>query len=91
MDEAILTIKGLADYLQIDEKTVYRMAQAGELPGFKVRRQWRFKRMDIDLWIESRKKTTATSAPSEAPDRPVDQAHPVVVPQQGSLAKIRGH
>jgi len=38
VDEAILTIQGLADYFQIDEKTVYRMAQAGELPAFKVRR-----------------------------------------------------
>jgi excisionase family DNA binding protein len=44
VDEAILTIRGLADYLRIDEKTVYRTAQAGELPGFKVRRQWRFRR-----------------------------------------------
>jgi excisionase family DNA binding protein len=90
VDEAILTIQCLADYLQIDEKTVYRMAQAGELPGFKVRRQWRFKRVDIDLWIESRKKTTAATAPNDAPTRAVEQVHPVAVSQRGSLAKNRG-
>lgn len=83
VDEAILTIQGLAGYLQIDEKTVYRMAQAGELPGFKVRRQWRFKRVDIDLWIESRKKTTTATAPSESLTRAAGE-------DRGSLAKNRG-
>jgi excisionase family DNA binding protein len=61
MHEALFTIQSLADFLQIDQKTVYRMAQAGELPGFKVRHQWRFKRTDIDLWIESCKRTSTGS------------------------------
>jgi hypothetical protein len=66
------------------------MAQAGELPGFKFRRQWRFKRVDIDLWIESRKKTTAAPTPNDMPTRAVDQAHPAAVPQRSSLTKNRG-
>ena len=37
------------------EKTAYTMAQRGELPGFKVGGQWRFKRADIDRWIEEQK------------------------------------
>jgi excisionase family DNA binding protein len=45
MHEADLTIQSFADFLQIEEKTVYRMAQGGELPGFKVRRQWRFEQV----------------------------------------------
>jgi len=90
VDQEILTIQGLAGYLQIDEKTAYRMAQAGELPGFKVRRQWRFKRVDIDLWIESRKKTTAPPRSNDMPTRAMDQAHPVAVPQRSSPTKNRG-
>ncbi|MFC7333107.1 helix-turn-helix domain-containing protein [Rhodocista pekingensis] len=34
------------------------MAQAGELPAFKVRGQWRFSRADIDAWIGQQKRTT---------------------------------
>jgi hypothetical protein len=35
----------------------YTMAQKAEIPAFKVRGQWRFKRQDIDLWIEQQKST----------------------------------
>lgn len=88
MGEEILTIQGLADYLQIDEKTAYRMAQGGELPGFKVRRQWRFKRADIDLWIESRKRTVAVASEASAP--PVVTANPIPAASKQAPAKKRG-
>lgn len=52
MDDEILTIRELAALLKIGEKTAYTMAQRGELPGFKVRDQWRFRRADIDTWID---------------------------------------
>jgi excisionase family DNA binding protein len=87
MGEEILTIQGLADYLQIDEKTAYRMAQGGELPGFKVRRQWRFKRADIDVWIESRKKNV-TAVPEVAAPAVVQAAVPAASEQ--APAKKRG-
>ena len=52
LDDEILTIRELAALLKIGEKTAYTMAQSGELPGFKVRDQWRFRRADIDAWID---------------------------------------
>ena len=52
VDDEILTIRELAALLKIGEKTAYTMAQSGELPGFKVRDQWRFRRADIDAWID---------------------------------------
>lgn len=54
MDE-ILTLPEVAELLKVAEKTVYTMAQKNELPAFKVRGQWRFKRTDIDVWIEQQK------------------------------------
>lgn len=51
VDDEILTIRELAALLKIGEKTAYTMAQSGELPGFKVRDQWRFRRADIDARI----------------------------------------
>ncbi|MCG7874766.1 MAG: helix-turn-helix domain-containing protein [Candidatus Thiodiazotropha taylori] len=56
--EEVLKIKEVASLLKVGEKTVYSMAQTGELPAFKVRGQWRFSRKDIDAWIEQQKNTT---------------------------------
>ncbi len=43
----------VAGYLKVDERTVYRMVKSGEIPGFRVRNQWRFKKESIDKWIEN--------------------------------------
>ena len=51
MPEPILTLPEVAALLKVAEKTVYTMAQKGQIPAFKVRGQWRFKHDDIDRWI----------------------------------------
>ena len=51
-EEAILTIKDVAEYLKVAEKTVYRLAGAKQIPAFKVGGSWRFSRADIDSWIK---------------------------------------
>ena len=56
MTDEILTLKEVAAYLKLAEKTAYKLAAAGKLPGFKVGGSWRFKREDIDRWIEEQKK-----------------------------------
>ncbi len=48
----ILTIPDVANFLKVTEKTVYGLAQKGDLPGFKVGGQWRFRRTAIDSWID---------------------------------------
>lgn len=55
MSDEILTIQELAEYLKLNEKTAYRLAGEGKLPGFKVGGSWRFKREDIEQWIEEQK------------------------------------
>jgi excisionase family DNA binding protein len=50
-EDQILTIKDVAAILKLAEKTVYSMAQDGEVPAFKVRGQWRIRRVDFDNWI----------------------------------------
>ena len=54
-NEEVLKIKDVAALLKLGEKTMYSMAQSGELPAFKVRGQWRFSRKDMDEWIEKQK------------------------------------
>lgn len=56
MTGGILTIKEVAEYLKLAEKTAYRLAADGKLPGFKVGGSWRFKQEDIERWINERKK-----------------------------------
>ncbi len=48
----ILTLPEVAGLLKVAEKTVYGLAQKGDLPAFKVGGQWRFRRTAIDSWIE---------------------------------------
>ncbi len=55
MFDEILTLKEVAEYLKLAEKTAYRLALEGKLPGFKVGGSWRFKREDILKWIEEQK------------------------------------
>jgi excisionase family DNA binding protein len=55
MDDQILTLKEVATYLKLAEKTAYRLASEGKLPGFKVGGSWRFKREDLEQWIDSQK------------------------------------
>lgn len=52
MSDHILTLPEVAVLLKVAEKTVYTMARKGQIPAFKVRGQWRFKRVDIDRWID---------------------------------------
>ena len=51
-----MTVQEVAEYLNVDPKTVYRMVNRGELPGFKVSGTWRFRREDIDQWIDDQKR-----------------------------------
>jgi excisionase family DNA binding protein len=55
MVDQILTLKEVAFYLKLAEKTAYRLASEGKLPGFKVGGSWRFKREDLEVWIEEKK------------------------------------
>ena len=52
MSADILTIRDVAEYLRVTEKTVYGLAQKRKIPGFKVGGQWRFRREDLDDWIK---------------------------------------
>ena len=51
-EKEIMTVKQIAQYLQMDEHTIYRLARSGQIPAIKIAGQWRFKRDVIDDWIE---------------------------------------
>lgn len=50
-DGEILMLDEVAAYLKAGKKTVYRLAQRGQIPGFKLGGTWRFRRSELDHWI----------------------------------------
>ena len=58
MQTDIMTIREVADYLKLTEKTAYRLTAEGEIPGFKVGGSWRFRRSEIERWIDERSQRT---------------------------------
>lgn len=56
MTSNVMTVDEVADYLKMKVVTIYKHAQEGKLPGFKVGSKWRFKKETIDRWIEDQEK-----------------------------------
>mgnify|MGYP002630909519 CR=1 FL=1 len=51
-NEVFLTTEEVLEYLQINLRTVYRLIKAGKIPAVRVGRQWRFRKRDIDAWLD---------------------------------------
>ena len=65
MPEDILTIREVADYLKVTERTLYRLVQDGKLPAFKVGNSWRLRREDSERWISEQTRGTGTNREDE--------------------------
>jgi excisionase family DNA binding protein len=53
-DRELMTIEEIADYLRVKKRTVYEWLKLGKIPAIKTVGQWRFKRTQIDHWLESK-------------------------------------
>ena len=74
MDETFLTTEEVLEYLQVNLRTVYRLIKAGKIPAVRVGRQWRFRKRDIDAWLDSQRPRGTTRATAAAPARPLTGA-----------------
>ena len=54
MEDDILTIEEVAKYLRVSGRTVYDWAQKGEIPSGKIGTVWRFKKSEIEKWVNDR-------------------------------------
>ncbi len=80
IDETFLTTEEVLEYLQVNLRTVYRLIKAGKIPAVRVGRQWRFRKRDIDGWLDSQRprggraaaavQTASTPRPSPGTTRP---------------------
>ena len=62
VDAEILTIREVSEYLKVTERTIYRLAAAKKIPGFKVGGAWRFSHAEIDQWMRRQSEAGASDA-----------------------------
>ena len=84
LDETFLTTDDVLGYLRVNLRTVYRLIKAGKIPAVRVGRQWRFRKSDLDAWLESQRAGRAAAAKrrrrvllateDDEPDRPLTAA-----------------
>ena len=70
IDETFLTTEEVLEYLQVNLRTVYRLIKAGKIPAVRVGRQWRFRKRDIDAWLDSQRPRGGTRVAPAPPARP---------------------
>jgi excisionase family DNA binding protein len=68
-EEGFLTTEDVLEYLQVNLRTVYRLIKAGRIPAIRVGRQWRFRKRDIDAWLESQRPRASRPSAAAAPAR----------------------
>ncbi len=56
-DEALMDTAEVAKYLKMHAKTIVSMVERGELKAYKVGRHWRYRKSDIDAFLEERQST----------------------------------
>jgi excisionase family DNA binding protein len=94
MDETFLTTEEVLEYLQVNLRTVYRLIKAGKIPAVRVGRQWRFRKRDIDVWLDSQRprgggRATSTAQPNAtSPRQTVERPRILVVDDESSIRDL---
>jgi excisionase family DNA binding protein len=86
-DEVFLTTEEVLEYLQVNLRTVYRLIKAGKIPAVRVGRQWRFRKRDIDAWLDSQRPRTERPPTPSLPTRGARQ-RVLVVDDEASIRDL---
>src|SRR5688572_5504784 len=96
MEDTFLTTEEVLAYLQVNLRTVYRLIKAGKIPAVRVGRQWRFRKRDIDAWLDSQRPrgggraatASATVAPAGSARAATDRRRILVVDDEASIRDL---
>ena len=89
MDDTFLTTEEVLEYLQVNLRTVYRLIKAGKIPAVRVGRQWRFRKRDIDAWLDSQRSRGSRGAGQALPTRALpDRPRILVVDDESSMREL---
>jgi excisionase family DNA binding protein len=89
-DEIFLTTEEVLEYLQVNLRTVYRLIKAGKIPAVRVGRQWRFRKRDIDAWLDTQRTHSPQSPLPATPTAAARGPHPrvLVVDDEASIRDL---
>jgi excisionase family DNA binding protein len=90
-DEIFLTTEEVLEYLQVNLRTVYRLIKAGKIPAVRVGRQWRFRKRDIDAWLDTQRPRSERFPATAASDRPAardGRSRVLVVDDESSIREL---
>jgi len=86
--EKLMSIKELAEYLNMNKMTVYKLAREGKLPAFKVASEWRFRRDLVDKWLMGQLKSKAESGISAGMKKDRSDYRILVVDDEAELREF---
>ena len=87
-DEVFLTTEEVLEYLQVNLRTVYRLIKAGKIPAVRVGRQWRFRKRDIDAWLDSQRSRAVDSLPGAMTASRGERQRVLVVDDEASIRDL---
>ena len=87
-DESFLTTEEVLDYLQVNLRTVYRLIKAGKIPAVRVGRQWRFRKRDIDSWLENQRPRATRPASARTLTPVAGRARVLVVDDEATIRDL---
>ena len=77
----ILTVQEVASFLRVSERTVYEWATAGTIPCGKLGTTWRFKRSEVEKWVNQQLSAPSKKDVTFSPitiDKILDPSHVIV-------------
>jgi len=87
-DEVFLTTEEVLEYLQVNLRTVYRLIKAGKIPAVRVGRQWRFRKRDIDTWLDSQRSRALDPRGTQTPQPRNGRQRVLVVDDEPSIREL---
>jgi len=84
-DDAFMTVEEVQKLLQVTGRTLYRLIRSDNLPGYRVGRQWRFRKPDVEAWLRANARRLA---PSEGQHARPSRRRVLVVDDQDSIRKF---
>src|SRR5512140_950706 len=89
IDEIFMTTEEVLEYLQVTQRTIYRLIKAGRIPAVRVGRQWRFRKQDVDRWLENQQgRGSRPAVPAMATPSPNRRARVLVVDDEASIREL---
>ena len=88
MEDTFLTTEEVLAYLQVNLRTVYRLIKAGKIPAVRVGRQWRFRKRDIDSWLENQRPRATRPASARTLTPVAGRARVLVVDDEAAIRDL---